>query len=229
MAEKAEKKPDAAAGAPAAGGGAAGAAPAAAKDAHGAAKAAGGGGGAGGIAGLLGKTPVMLGGVMILEAVVLFAGFKFLGGGPKPVGASVITEDAAAGGQGEVAKDEHGNPIPGASHAAKGKTAEVQVLDFKAQNKQTGRMILYDLSVFAVVKSESEQQVKDTIAARKALITDRVRTIIAQNDPEKLGGGSEPGLETLRRQVKHQLDEIVGDGLIDEVLIPRCIPFRTDF
>jgi flagellar basal body-associated protein FliL len=224
MAEKAEKKPDAAAAAPAAGGGAAAAA-AAAKDGHGKA------GGGGGIGALLGKTPVMLGGVMILEAAVLFAGFKFLGGGPRPVGASVITEDPAASGGhgGEVAKDEHGNPIPGGSHAAKGKTAEVQVLDFKAQNKQTGRLILYDLSVFVVVKTESEQQVKDTIAARKALITDRIRTIIAQNDPEKLGGGSEPGLETLRRQVKHQLDEIVGDGLIEEVLIPRCIPFRTDF
>ena len=110
-----------------------------------------------------------------------------------------------------------------------GKTAEVQVLDFKAQNRQTGRMLLYDLSVFVVVKSESETQVKDTIGARKALITDRIRTIIAQNDPEKLGGGSEPGLETLRRQVKHQLDEVIGDGLVEEVLIPRCIPFRTDF
>jgi flagellar basal body-associated protein FliL len=103
------------------------------------------------------------------------------------------------------------------------------VLDFKAQNKQTGRTFLYDVSVYVVVKTEAEQQVKDTIKAREALIKDRVRTIIAQNDPEKLGGGSEPGLETLRRQVKHQLDEIVGDGLIEEVLIPRCIPFRTDF
>ena len=70
---------------------------------------------------------------------------------------------------------------------------------------------------------------KDTIEARKALITDRIRTIIAQTDPEKLGGGSEPGLETLRRQVKYQLDHIVGEGLIDEVLVPRCIPFRTDY
>jgi flagellar basal body-associated protein FliL len=89
--------------------------------------------------------------------------------------------------------------------------------------------LLYDLSVYVVVKSEVESQVKDTIKAREALIKDRVRTIIAQNDPEKLGGGSEPGLETLRRQVKHQLDEIVGDGMIEEVLVPRCIPFRTDF
>ena len=46
---------------------------------------------------------------------------------------------------------------------------------------------------------------------------------------EKLGGGSEPGLETLRRQMKHQLDEIIGEGMIEEVLIPRCIPYRQDF
>jgi flagellar basal body-associated protein FliL len=225
MADKAEKKPDAAAAAPAAGGAAGAAAPAAGKDGHGAAAKGGGG-----IGGLLAKTPIMLGGVMILEAAVLFAGFKFLGGGPKPVGASVITEAPAEKG-GEPAKDSHGNPIPaaGGAKSAKGKTAEVAVLDFKAQNKQTGRSFIYDVSVFVVVKSDAEQQVKDTITARKALITDRIRTIIAQNDPEKLGGGSEPGLETLRRQVKHQLDEIVGDGFVEEVLIPRCIPYRSDF
>jgi flagellar basal body-associated protein FliL len=221
MAEKADKKADAAAAAAAPAAASAGGAPAG--GGHGAAKK----GGAGGIAGLLSKTPVMLGAVMILEAVVLFAGFKFLGAGPKTAGADILTEETA----GEVKKDEHGNPIPGSgggSHA-KGATTEIQVLDFKAQNKQTGRTFLYDVSVFVVVKSEFSEKVKDTIKSREALIKDRVRTIIAQNDPEKLGGGSEPGLETLRRQVKHQLDEVIGDGLVEEVLIPRCIPFRTDF
>ena len=61
------------------------------------------------------------------------------------------------------------------------------------------------------------------------MIRDRIRTIIAESDPDKLGGGTEPGLETLRRQIKYQLDEIVGEGLIDEVLVPKCIPFRTDY
>ena len=75
----------------------------------------------------------------------------------------------------------------------------------------------------------SAKILKQKIADNQALITDRVRTIMAQSDPEKLGGGSEPGLETLRRQVKHQLDDVIGDGLVEEVLIPRCIPFRTDF
>ena len=55
MAEKAEKKPEAPA-------------PSAAGE-----KKAGGG--------LLSKTPVLIGGAMIIEAIVLFGGFKFLGGG----------------------------------------------------------------------------------------------------------------------------------------------------
>jgi flagellar basal body-associated protein FliL len=80
-----------------------------------------------------------------------------------------------------------------------------------------------------VTTADYEKRVRETIKEREALIKDRIRTIIAQSDPEKLGGGSEPGLETLRRQVKHQLDEIVGEGMIEEVLVPRCIPFRTDF
>ena len=174
----------------------------------------------GGAAGLLAKTPVMLGGVMLLEAAVLFAGFKFLGGGPThAVGADIATHDVApADGKAD------------ASGAAGGrKTVEVSVLEFKAQNKLSGRSFVYDVSIFVVTKAEFKSQVAETIKAREALIKDRVRTIIAQNDPEKLGGGSEPGLETLRRQVKHQLEEIIGEGMIDEVLVPKCIPIRSDF
>ena len=78
-------------------------------------------------------------------------------------------------------------------------------------------------------KARYNKRVKDRIKERDALIKDRLRTIIGQMDPEKLGGGSEPGLETLRRQVKSQLEIIIGDGMIDEVLVPRCIPFRADF
>ena len=176
----------------------------------------------GGAGGFLAKTPVMLTGVMLLEAAVLFAGFKFLGGGPTHAGGAEIEtlDSAGKAGEGEVGD---------AKGASKHKTAEVAVLEFKAQNKLSGRTFVYDVSIFVVTKSEFKAQVADTIKEREALIKDRVRTIIAQNDPEKLGGGSEPGLETLRRQVKHQLDEIVGDGLIDEVLIPKCIPIRSDF
>ena len=165
--------------------------------------------------GLLSKTPVLLGGVMVVEAAVLFAGFKFIGGKPQQsLGAEIV---AAQG-------DGHGKGA-----ADRNKTSEVQVVEFKALNRANGRTFLYDVSIYVVIKSDQEQRVRDIFKDKKALIEDRIRTIIAESDPEKLGGGGEPGLETLRRQVKYQLDGIVGDGVIDEVLVPRCIPFRTDY
>jgi flagellar basal body-associated protein FliL len=217
MADKAEKKPEAAA-APAASAAASEKAPAGKKG------------------GLLAKTPVLLGGVMILEAVVLFAGFKFLGGGTPRSAAGAELSDSSHeeghgdghGGEGEGHGDGHAGGGGGGPAAVK-KTVEVPVLDFRAQNKREGRLVLYDVQIFIITKGEFEQKVRETIKDREALIKDRVRTIIAQNDPEKLGGGSEPGLETLRRQVKYQLDEIIGEGMIEEVLVPRCIPFRTDY
>lgn len=167
-------------------------------------------------AGVLGKTPVLLGTVMLLEAVVLFAGFKMLGGGPRAAaGADLATAE----------EDSHGNGRGGSPK----KSVELLVLDFKAPNKASGRTFLYDVAIYLVTRAEHEKHVKDALKEREALIKDRIRTIIAQSDPEKLTGGSEPGLETLRRQVKYQLDIILGEGVIEEVLVPKCIPFRTDF
>lgn len=197
MAEKADKKPESGAAAPASARPGGAAAPEPAKK-----------------GGLLSKTPVLLAGVMVVEAVVLVAGFKILGGKPQAATGAELVADAKA--------DDKGT-------ADKKKTVEVQVVEFKAPNKSSGRTFLYDVSIYVVVKAQFEQRVKDTFKANEALIQDRIRTIIAESDPDKLGGGSEPGLETLRRQVKYQLDEIVGDGVIDEVLVPRCIPFRTDY
>jgi flagellar basal body-associated protein FliL len=211
MADKPEKKSEAPAAPPAEKG---------AKDAH-ASGGGGGGGKGGGAAGLLTKLPVLLGGVMLIEAVVLFAGFKFLAGGtPKAaVGADLV----------EGAKSADGKEGSGATTQPSDHPVEVQLIEFKALNKLSGHSFLYDVSIFVTVKPDFQSRVEDAIKAHQALIEDRVRTIIAELDPEKLGGGSEPGLETMRRQVKYQLDEILGEGLVDEVLVPRCIPFRTDY
>jgi flagellar basal body-associated protein FliL len=216
MADKAEKKTDAAA--------------AAAGDKKDAAKGASGGAAEPAAkGGLLSKTPVLVGGVMLIEAIVLFGGFKFLGAGAgKASGAEALQAELATEEGGETGHGAHGEA--GDKKAGpRRKTVEINVLDFRAPNKLSGRTFLYDVSIYVVVKSDFEERVKATIGDSEALIKDRIRTIIAQSDPEKLGGGSEPGLETLRRQVKYQLDEIIGEGLISEVLIPRCIPFRTDY
>jgi flagellar basal body-associated protein FliL len=197
--------------------------------------------------GLLAKTPVLLGGVMVLEAVLLLAGFKFLGGGARSASAGAVlttTEGEAGehagtsqGGHGEgggggehgATEGEHGGGGGSSGKSASKKSVELKVVEFRAPNKQTGKTIIYDVAVYAVVKGDKADAAKRTIEDRSALIQDRVRTIMARNDPERLGGGSEPGLETLRRQVKHELDEIMGDGMVEEVLIPRCIPFGPGY
>jgi flagellar basal body-associated protein FliL len=209
MSDKAEKKP-------------AEKAPAAEKEkgGHGEGEKAKAGGG------LLTKLPVLFGGAMVIEAVVLFAGFKFLGAAPKSASAVEIPSGKEGGG-GETKKDANGKEIP-AEPSLTGQV-ELPLVDFRAPNKQSGRTFLYDVTIVVSCKAEKQDKLKELISSRDALIKDRVRTIIAEMDPEKLGGGSEPGLETLRRQIKFQLDKILEDGLVDEVLVPRCIPFRTDY
>ncbi len=178
--------------------------------------------------GFLKSTPVLLGIAMTLEAMVLFAGFKYMNmGAATAKGADLVASegphDAAHG-----AAAGHGNADSRGAKSSPKKLVELKVVDFKAPNKNNGRGFLYDVSIYAVIKSEFKEKVEATFTERDALIKDRIRTIIAQCDPEKLGG-AEPELVTLRRQVKAQLTEIVGEGLIEEVLVPRCIQYRMDF
>jgi hypothetical protein len=204
MAEKAEKKPDAAA----------------AKKETAAAPAVSADHGKGG--GLMTKTPVLIGGAMLLEAIVLIVGYKVVAGGPKNANAADLVTVEATTHKSDGTGGDLGD-VAGAS------STEIQLLDARFPNKQSGHTFLYDIEIYVSVKQEVSDKVKKAIGDHDALIKDRVRTIIAQLDPDKLGGGSEPGLETLRRQVKYQLEEIVGEGSIDDVLVPRCIPFRADY
>lgn len=180
--------------------------------------------------GLLKSTPVLLAVVMLLEAGIIFAGFKLLGfGAASASGAQFTTEGEKGGHAAEGANGEAGQGSSGgAAKTDSKKNIELKVLEFKAPNKQSGRTYLYDLSIYILVKGENKAKVEPLITERDALIKDRIRTIVGQSDPEKLGG-SEPGLETLRRQVRYQLEEILGEGLVEEVLIPRCIPYRADY
>lgn len=183
----------------------------------------------GGIGALLTKLPVLLGGVMIIEAFVLFAGFKMISGSPAPASGADIelsAHDQASSEHGTEEKDAHGNPIKKIDPKS---SVEVEVLTLKASNRQSGRTFFYDVQIKIITRQANEEKVKSIIAAKSGLIQDRIRTIIAQSEPAKLQGETEPGLETLKRQVKYQLDEIIGEGYVDEVLVPRCVPFRTDF
>ena len=184
-------------------------------------EAAAAGGKKGGLMGLLTKLPVLIGGVMVVEAVALFVGFKMMSGGP----AAAHGAEAPAGEHGEAGPAEGGHD----AEAPGPELVEVAVDSFRAPNRLNGRTFLYDVEISVRVKAAHKEQVERTLKGSTALVRDRMNRIIAGIDPQKLNGAHEPGLETLRRQVKYQLDLIVGDGLIEEVLVPRCIPYRTDY
>ena len=107
------------------------------------------------------------------------------------------------------------------------KDAEVKLVDAKLPNSKRGanRLYLYDLSVVAKVAEKEKEKTKALFEERDAEIKDRIRTIIASSLPEAL---DEPGLETLRRQIKYQLEQDIGKDIIKDLLIPKCTPMRMD-
>src|SRR5438270_244318 len=116
-------------------------------------KSASGGSGSGG---LLKSTPMLLGVVMLVEAMVLFAGFKMFSGSPHSAQASDVAGDEEGSGHGE---SPHGGVVKG----EKRKVVEMQVLEFKAPNKQSGRLFLYDVSVYVTVKTEFKERVESAL------------------------------------------------------------------
>lgn len=106
------------------------------------------------------------------------------------------------------------------------KDVEVPILEAKLPNNRDGRLYLYDLQVVAKVSEKRKEEATELLKERAAEVKDRIRTIIASSDTKSL---SEPGLETLRRQVNYQLEQDLGKDLIKELLIPKCTPYRAEF
>lgn len=96
----------------------------------------------------------------------------------------------------------------------------------KLPNAQSGRLYLYDIELVAVVEEKNKHKMEEMLKEKKAAVLDRIRTIVASSDPKSL---SEPGLETLRRQIGYQLEQDLGHDLVKELLIPKCTPFRAEF
>ena len=152
-------------------------------------------------------TAVVVGGLMLLEGVGIFVAVKFLGGGPD-------TLQAVDGLGGESDGD------------GKLSSSEVRVTDLLAFNSNDGRVFVYQLSVYAEINTEDSPKIKDMIESRQNAIDDRFSKVIRGSDPKYL---DEPGLETLRRQFKHELGEILGDeSHIRAILFPEFKKSRAD-
>lgn len=146
--------------------------------------------------------------VMLLEGGGLYLAMKLFE--PKSVDA------ARLGGMKESAKNGH-----------YGDLAELIVADIKAPWVKTGRTFIFEVTVAIRVSKGVQQETQKALETNEALISDRLSRIIRSAEPNHL---EEDGLETIRRQIKHELGVVLGDAsIIGEVLIPRFIKFRADY
>ena len=152
-------------------------------------------------------TALVVGGLMLLEGVGIFVAVKFMGGGPDTMHAGQGVGDESDGG-------------------GKLSSSEVRVTDFMAINDVSGRVFVYQLSVYAEIDAEESQKIEDMIESRQNAIDDSFSKVIRGSDPKYL---DEPGLETLRRQFKHELGRILGDeSHIKTILFPEFKKSRAD-
>ena len=148
--------------------------------------------------------------IMVLEAVAVVVVLGLFGG-PK---------ESKAGVEEHALVDDESN-----------KTKEIELVEDKFQNLTTGRVWVWDVSVFVQVKNKHSERVEKVLEQRGAEIKEGVGQIISKAQHAQL---KEPERQSINRQFASFLEKIVGaddEGkpLIERVLIPKCRGYPADF
>ncbi len=156
------------------------------------------------------KKTMMVGGamlaIMLIEGLLVFFVVRHFSGGAGSAGAEQI----------EGLNAEEGEKKP--------EQVEVQVAQFRAQNERAHRTTIYELTVFALIRKEDEENFKALQEARKHTIQDRFSSLIRASDPQRF---VEPDLSTLRERFKSELSEILKKEIeIQGVLIPEIVAYE---
>jgi len=147
---------------------------------------------------------IVVAALMLGEGVAIFVVTRALNQTPLP---SVAAETA-------------GNQA-GEGGAAQSQLAEIELAECKPTNRVTGKLISFQLRVTALVPLAEEKEVEQLIKRKRERIRDRVNFVIRSAEPSHL---AEPGLETIKRRIKHEIDELLGDDrIVREVLIPEFL------
>ena len=123
---------------------------------------------------------------MAVEAGVLF--FVLGSGGPQASQAS---------------EQEH-NLEPDGSQV----TEEILVVEDKFQNLQTGRVWVWDASIFVQVKSKNKEKVEAVLKRRAASVKEGISQIFSRSQHAQL---AEPERQTLNRQIRTFLDQLMEE------------------
>lgn len=126
-------------------------------------------------------------GLLVAEGVAIF---MIVGGAAKPA-------------------ETHGAELQEAHMSEGDKLVEILVVKDKFPNNSTGRSWLWDVEIQVQVKTKNMAQVQEVLASRSAEIKTGLARIWRTAQHNYF---NEPSLETLTRQVKRLLDDIMGEG-----------------
>jgi len=155
-----------------------------------------------------GKTLIIaiFGGVMLVEGVAVFAVVKMMGHEPDPtVGMEVLAPTSKPWEE----------------------SLELPVASVRVPNSNGARTMLYSVKVVARANQKDKDKVEEFLKKRKSTIEDTIGRVIRSAEEKHL---AEPGLETLKRQVRFEINALAGDEhMIEQILIPECMPLPAGF
>jgi flagellar basal body-associated protein FliL len=148
----------------------------------------------------------IFGGVMLVEGIAIFACMKFFGADPDPTLGLEATETTTQPWE---------------------ESQELEVADLRVLNTDGRRAMLYNVRVVIRVHHSNRKKIEEFLESRRSTIEDAMSRVIRRAEERHL---AEPGLETLRRQLRFELGSLLGDeSIIEQVLIPGFTPLPTGF
>jgi flagellar basal body-associated protein FliL len=149
----------------------------------------------------------VFGGVMVVEGLAIFMLMRFFGTTPDPT------------------LGVEGIQVPTTQPWKE--SAELEVAKLRVQNNNASRPLLCSVTVVIRVHQADVEKVKEFLHNRKNTVEDALSRIVRSAEERHL---NEPGLETLKRQFRFELGSLVNDDtVIEQVLIPECMPLPTGF
>jgi flagellar basal body-associated protein FliL len=152
------------------------------------------------------KAMLILLSVMLMEGAVVSV-FFVMKGGPKPA--------------------EGSDPIAETEKSVNNNCAEVMLVqDFQVDNYMAGRSrMIVTLEVAAKVESKNKEKLDLSVSEHSKEILNAVRVLVSSAQPDQI---KDPKLEVIKRKIKNGVEEIVGEGMIKEILMPIWQTYVAD-
>ena len=119
------------------------------------------------------------------------------------------------------------NPIEQTQQTPGKDVAEVILAEsFSVDNYPGGRArIIVTLEVAAKVEKGNKNRLTLLVKEHKTEIMDNIRSLVSSAQPEHL---KDPQLQVIKRKIKAGMEKIVGEGLIEEILLPTWKSYAQD-